>query len=65
MTGNVIRFPFERRDIWSDAYHEEPAVILILPVIRVERCVEDSVRSSFDELRAAFAAQSGDMVDRL
>lgn len=35
--GEVIRFPFERRDIWSDAYHPEPAKIFVLPVIRVER----------------------------
>lgn len=38
--GTVIRFPFERRDIWSDVYHEEPAIVVVLPVIRIERDAE-------------------------
>jgi hypothetical protein len=51
--GTVIRFPFERRDIWSDVYHEEPALVLILPVIRVERLLGDAPR---DRCLEAFAA---------
>lgn len=35
--GEVIRFPFEKRDIWSDAYHAEPCLVLVLPVVRIER----------------------------
>lgn len=50
-TDNLIRFPQERRTAAVDDYRAEPAVILVLPVIRTERqrCIE-----AFDALNEAF-----------
>lgn len=37
--GDVVRFPQERcPGIFADDYRDEPAVILILPVVRIDRC---------------------------
>jgi len=36
--GDLIRFPQERRQSCIEDYRAEPAIILILPVVRVERC---------------------------
>ena len=48
---NLIRFPQERRTAAVEDYRAEPAVILVLPVVRIERqrCVE-----AFDALNEAF-----------
>lgn len=64
--GQVIRFPFERRDIWSDAYHPEPAIILVLPTIRIERDLlgepaRARVQEAFAALCASVRAQAQDL----
>lgn len=35
--GDLIRFPQERRTVAVEDDRDEPAVVLILPVVRVER----------------------------
>jgi hypothetical protein len=55
-TGNLIRFPQERRTAAVEDYRKEPATILILPMVRVERCddSEDRCRKAFKELHISF-----------
>lgn len=45
MTAEIIEFPYKEVSFDPAVYSEVPAVILILPVVRVER-------ESYEELRA-------------
>lgn len=51
--GEVLLFPHERRQPCVADYREEPAIILILPMVRIERC-EDPTLTAFNELRACY-----------
>lgn len=38
MTAEIVQFPAERRDAtWSKADRERPCLVLILPIVRIER----------------------------
>lgn len=64
--GDLIRFPQERRTAAVEDYRAESAMVLILPVVRIERCSvyedplaimggtgSERVRRAFAELEAA------------
>lgn len=54
--GEVIRFPQERRTVDVEEYRAEPALILILPTVRIDRDPY-SILGGFESARcrAAFA----------
>jgi len=44
LVGNVIKFPDEGRIVrFGRADTDESATVIILPVVRIERCVDSSV----------------------
>jgi hypothetical protein len=60
--ADIIRFPRERRIPVVDDYRREPAMILVLPVIRIERepirvQVAGGSFSEFEDIMAAMVAQ--------
>lgn len=69
----IVPFPQERcRRAFGD-YRAEPAIVLILPVVRIERDMTMEfltgpragrrIRGSFDELKAAIVANHRALVD--
>jgi hypothetical protein len=58
-TGNLIRFPQERRTAAVEDYREEPAKVLVLYIGQRHLISDDSAdrcRAAFDELNRAVEA---------
>lgn len=56
--SNLIRFPQERRTAAVEDYRAEPAIVLILPSVRIDRLLsveaEAAIMSTLGLLRDAF-----------
>lgn len=58
----VIPFPIRSVTFDFDDYREEPAVILILPTVRIERHTEEKVRASIGTLKRVLRGEAPDCV---